>query len=54
MQDGDQVTDKDTGMINGVPAGAAEEQSKGWPDAGRHASETVAHPDGGEDDARKG
>ena len=52
MQDDDQVTDKDTGMVHGVPGGAASDQSKGVPDSGRHESETVAHPAGGKDKAK--
>jgi hypothetical protein len=32
--------DADTGTMHGVPAGAAEEESKGTPDSGRHQSET--------------
>jgi hypothetical protein len=35
--------DPDTGMKNGVPAGAAQEEAKGLPDSGRHASETAPH-----------
>ncbi len=35
--------DPDTGTKNGVPAGAAEEESKGLPDSGRQQSETAPH-----------
>ena len=33
--------DEDTGTKHGVPAGAAQEESKGLPDSGRQASETA-------------
>jgi len=37
--------DKQTGMIHGVPAGAAQDQATGLPDSGRHQTETALHPD---------
>ncbi len=33
--------DPSTGTINGVPAGAAQEEALGVPDSGRHAGETA-------------
>lgn len=45
--DGDHLTDKDTGMLEGVPAGAGQEEGKGLPDSGRQHSETAGHPEGG-------
>ncbi len=45
--------DETTGMKHGVPAGAAQEESKGVPDSGRHASETVPiHGEAGKDQAK--
>jgi hypothetical protein len=32
--------DPDTGMLHGVPAGVAQEESKGVPDSGRQANES--------------
>jgi hypothetical protein len=42
--------DKKTGMILGVPAGAAQEEATGLPDSGRHQTETALHPEAGKDD----
>ncbi len=38
--------DPDTGTKHGVPAGAAQAESTGLPDSGRHATEAAPiHPD---------
>jgi hypothetical protein len=44
--------DERTGLINGVPAGAAQEESTGYPDSGRHQTETALHPEAGKDQAK--